>query len=226
MTDMTVPEKFRDPQSGALRVDALLKSYVELERRLGQMISLPGEGADDEERQRFLRALGVPDSPDDYDVRFDDARFAADPAVNRRLHQAGLTPAQVQVVYDLAAEHLGPAVERLGAEFEATRQAERLSDRFGGPEKWREIARQLKSWGETNLSPDVLHALSCTEEGVCAMHAMMQKGEPGFAAGSGASTVLSEADLTQMMRDPRYWKSRDRDFVSKVSAGFKRLYPD
>ncbi len=226
MTEMNIPEKFRDPQTGEVRLDALLKSYGELEKRLGQMISLPGDGAGADERQRFHRALGVPESPDDYDIRFDDARFAADPDVNRRLHQAGLTPGQVQVVYDLATEYLGPAVERMGAEFEAQRQSDRLTERFGGQEKWREISRQLKSWGEANLSPEVLHALSCTEEGVCAMHAMMQKGEPGFGSGAGMKAGLSEADLTQMMRDPRYWKGRDPDFVSKVSAGFRRLYPD
>ena len=31
---MSIPEKFRDPETGALRSEALLKSYVELEKRL------------------------------------------------------------------------------------------------------------------------------------------------------------------------------------------------
>ena len=31
-----VPEKFRDAATGAVRVDALLKSYLELERRMSQ----------------------------------------------------------------------------------------------------------------------------------------------------------------------------------------------
>jgi len=76
-----IPEKFRDPQSGALRIDALLKSYAQLERRLGQMVSVPGEDSGAEDQIRFRRALGVPDSPEEYQVQFDDARFSADPAV-------------------------------------------------------------------------------------------------------------------------------------------------
>ena len=199
---MDIPEQFRDP-AGGVDVPALLAAYQALAARTGS----------------------VPDSPDAYDVRFADSRFQADPAVNRRLHAAGLTPPQVQLVYDLAIEHLVPAVEQMTAEFEARRGGERLAERFGGEDKWREVSRQIKAWGEANLPPDVLHALSCTEDGVCAMHAMMQKGEPGFAGSGGASAPAGEADLNRMMQDPRYWKRRDPDFIARVSEGFRRLYP-
>ena len=37
-----VPEKFWDTAAGTLRVDALLKSYRELERRLSQRFAPPG----------------------------------------------------------------------------------------------------------------------------------------------------------------------------------------
>ena len=37
-----VPEKFWDSEAGQLRVDALLKSYRELERRLSQRFAPPG----------------------------------------------------------------------------------------------------------------------------------------------------------------------------------------
>ena len=29
-----------------------------------------------------------------------------------------------------------------------------------------------------------------------------------------------------MMRDPRYWRQRDPEFIARVTAGFKRLYAD
>jgi len=224
MTD--VPAKFRDPKTGAVRLDALLGSYAELEKKLGQMIAVPGDDADDEARQRFHSALGVPDSPDGYEISFDDERFAADPQVNARLHQAGLTPAQVQLVYDLAAEYVGPAVERAGAEFEASAQGDRLREHFGGAERWRDVSRQLRQWGEARLPPDVLHALCCTEDGVHALHTMMRNGEPGLGRGTNQAGPASEADLTAMMRDPRYWKTKDPAFVEQVTQGFRRLYPE
>ncbi|MFC7552804.1 hypothetical protein ACFQU7_11835 [Pseudoroseomonas wenyumeiae] len=55
-----VPEKFRD-EAGALRVDALLKSYKELEKRMSQRFAPPAPDAPEEEKQRFRRAIGVPD---------------------------------------------------------------------------------------------------------------------------------------------------------------------
>ena len=30
--------------------------------------------------------------------------------------------------------------------------------------------------------------------------------------------------LVEMMRDPRYWRQRDPEFIARVTAGFKRLY--
>ena len=59
-----VPEKFWDPENlGTMRTDALLKSYLELERKLGSTVLLPVDAADQEGRRRMLRALGVPECP-------------------------------------------------------------------------------------------------------------------------------------------------------------------
>jgi len=43
--------------------------------------------------------------------------------------------------------------------------------------------------------------------------------------GAGTDAALSEDQLVGMMRDPRYWKKRDPEFLSRVTDGFKRLYP-
>ena len=45
-------------------------------------------------------------------------------------------------------------------------------------------------------------------------------------------TILEEnitidiEELRNMLRDPRYWRDRDKDIVAKIDAGFKRLYGD
>ena len=53
------PRSSGTARAGAIRTDALLKSYVELERKLGSMVPLPGDD-DQEGRERLRRALGVP----------------------------------------------------------------------------------------------------------------------------------------------------------------------
>jgi hypothetical protein len=116
-----VPEKFWDEEAGGIRVDALLKSYRELEKRLSRMVTLPGDDADEEERFRFLRALGVPETADAYTIEERHPLVTPDKDVNARLHKAGFTPQQVQLVYDLAAERLLPLIAEAAQMFEAER---------------------------------------------------------------------------------------------------------
>jgi hypothetical protein len=145
-----VPEKFWDQEAGQLRVDALLKSYRELERRLSQRMAPPNADAPEEEVQRFRRSLAIPDSPEEYQITPKHDLCCADNEVNKRLHEAGFTPAQAQLVYDLAAERLLPMIAEAAAQFEADRQVEKLREYFGGEERFRRIAQQLSKWPRCN----------------------------------------------------------------------------
>lgn len=222
-TAPTVPEKFRDPDTGALRTEALINSYLALEKKLSTMIKRPET---EEDRRDVLRCLGCPETPEEYDIRLDNSLLESDPEVNKRLHASGLTTDQVQEVYDLASEKLAPMILELAGEFQADREVERLMAAFGGEEQWREMSRQLLAFGKKNLPPEVLDSLSGSFEGVMALHRIMKGGEPDMASVSGdeASHGLSEQDLQTMMRDPRYWRDRDPAYIARVTKGFSRLY--
>jgi hypothetical protein len=220
-----VPEKFWDREAGTIRTDALLKSYVELERKLGSMVALPGDG-DQEGRERLRRALGVPASAEDYQIEARDELLEPTPEINARLHQAGLTQEQAQLVYDLAAEHVLPLIDDAIGELHATRDAERLAKHFGGDASWQNLARQIRTWGQANLAEEVYRTLAASYDGVVAMHQMMQAREPTvLQEANGPQGDADEATLTRMMRDPRYWRERDPAFIAQVTEGFQRLYP-
>lgn len=222
-----VPPKFWDAAGAQVRTDALLKSYQELERRLSTLTAPPPAGAaQPAERAAFLKALGVPDQPHDYAVNTDHGLFQADPQVNQRLHAAGLTPAQVQTVYDLAAERFVPLVREMAAQFEAEQQVRQLTDHFGGADKWREASRQMLAWGKKNLPASALDALSTTADGVMAIHKLMTAGEPTTLRAAPAAASGDAADLHALMRDPRYWRDRNPELIAKVTEGFQRLYPN
>ncbi len=205
-----VPAKFWDPQRESLRVEELLKSYLDLERRLGHLAS-----------------GGVPDTSDGYRIVRRPSGLESDAAVNARLHAAGFTQGQAQLVYDLAEEMVIPAVRELLAEEAAQHQVKRLCDRFGGADKWRETARQLTAWGRAHLPAGTFRALSRDYEGVLALYRMMSGAEPELAGDGGlAAPPAGEAQLRRMMEDPRYWRDHDADYVARVTEGFKRLYPD
>lgn len=203
-----VPAEVLNPETGEVDVEALIAAYMALKQ------------------QAAAGPVGVPDSPDGYQVTAPHALLEADPEVNARMHAAGFTPEQVQLVYDLAAERIIPVLETMAAEMDGDRELSRLIEHFGGEERWGEISRQLDAWGKANLPADVLAALSGTADGIMALFRMMQSGEPGLGGmDKGAGGPASEDEVKALMRDPKYWRDRDPTTVRKVAEGFKRLYP-
>ena len=204
-----IPEKFWDGERGEIRTEALLKSYTELERKMGSM-----------------PALDIPSSPEEYAIQLDDPLLQSDPDINGRLHAAGFTRQQAQLVYELAAERLTPMIAEVASVFEAENQIRRLVDHFGGAETWRQASQQITAWGKSSLPSQVFEALATTSEGVLAMHRMMSEGEPSLVhGGSTANAAPTEVELKEWMRDPRYWRDQDPSFIDKVRQGFRKLYP-
>lgn len=240
MPDSTAPDpapyppKFTDPKTGELNIESLLKSYRELERKLGAGgaagQATPNPNAPDPDapfdRMAALKALGVPDTPEQYRVEILDEYLERDPELEAVLHQAGFTAEQVQLVYDLAAEKLAPLMAEVAQAARGATDAARLEAHFGGRQRWAETRRQLKKWGSRNLPGDAFEALCCSYDGVMAMHRMMSAGdEPGLASGDGTGTEVSEAELKRLMGDPRYWRDHDPALTRRVENGFRHLYP-
>jgi len=152
--------------------------------------------------------------------------FKADPLVNNRLKAAGLTDPQIQLVYDIAGDQLVPIVRDLGRRYRSARDLDRLVERFGGEERWREVARQIKAWAERNLPPDAVNTLTASHDGVMALHRMMAGTEPSIPRAGATGTPSNEDDLRAMIRDPKYWRDRDPAIVARVTDGFHKLYPN
>lgn len=205
-----VPDKFKDPESGAIRVQALVNSYSELEKKM----SAKGDAVP-----------AAPNSPDDYCINCEHGMFEPDAEVNKRLHAKGMSEEQVQEVYNLAAERLVPMIKEIANDFNADREVEKLINHFGGPQKWQEISNQLLAFGQRNLPGDVLSNLSSSYEGVMALYKMMKSEEPGLKSAQAANpNVSGELDLQGMMRDPKYWRDKDPAYIAKVTQGFQKIY--
>jgi hypothetical protein len=228
-----IPEKFWDLEQGVARIEAMAKSYGELERKLGTRRAPETDAvqagapaptpADEPSSPSGAEPSG--DAPQPYRIEARHPLIAQDEALDARLQAAGFSEAQAQLVYDLAAERLLPMLEEMQGELEAQRHVDRLERHFGGPAAWRETARQLKAWSAAHLAGEAAAALSSSFEGVLALHQMMKASEPELLGDADQPPAeLTEDALAQMMRDPRYWRKRDPDFVARVTAGFKKLY--
>ena len=201
----TIPEKFKDPESGGVRVQAIVNSYKELEKKMSGTPS-------------------APHSPEEYCIDCTNSPIEPDVEVNKRLHAKGFSNEQAQEVYNLAAEKMMPALQELAAEFKADREVEKLINHFGGTDKWAEVSRQLLAFGQKNLPAEVLANLASSYEGVLSLHRMMRSEEPGLKAETANPSSMGEKELQSMMRDPKYWKDKDPAFVEKVTQGFQDMY--
>ena len=207
---LAVPEKFKK-EDGSVNVDALLKSYLALEKKLSEK----------SEKTKLL-----PQTPEDYQIEIRSPLMKNDPEINRRLFELGLTNEQVQGVYDLAADKIIPVIETLSETFKNEKDLSELESAFGGAEQFNLIARQISNWGEKNLDPNVFETLVASKDGIMAMYRMMcQAREPSVLPRSYETKESdTEESLKRMMQSPKYWKQQDPELVKRVEAGFKRLY--
>jgi len=202
-----VPDKFKNPETGAVRLDAMVNSYAELEKKMSEK---PSHNA--------------PASHEEYCVNCDHGMFESDAEINKRLHAKGMSEEQVQEVYDLAAEKMVPMVKQIAGDFSADREVEKLINHFGGVNQWKEVSKQLLAFGQRNLPADVLENLSSSYEGVLALYKMMQSEEPSMKKETSNPSSAGTEDIQSMMRDPKYWRDKDPAMVKKVTEGFQKIY--
>jgi len=216
---MQIPEKFQNADGG-LNSDAILKSYSELEKKIGTMVSVPGDDADPATIEKFNHAIGVPTDIAEYPIHplFDDE------TIRKKFLDAGLNAKQVEKIYDIANEFLTPTLsEMFRSRYESDSYNE-LKNFFGTEEKMREALTAIDVFAEKFLPADTRESLSSSPAGIRSIYAMMQNMEPSVSLAKNATGELSDSDLRDMMRDPKYWRDHDSEYVRKIENGFKKLY--
>ncbi len=214
-----IPEKFLNTE-GKLNTDALLKSYAELEKKIGTMISIPDDNSDAETRAKFNRAIGVPEKASEYptNAMFDDE------TLREKFFEIGLTSSQVEKIYQIAEEFLAPVLSDLFNTKNETNAIAELKNFFGNDDKMHEALRAINTFGEKYLPREAFNELCSTPEGIRGIYAMMQSMEPKVQTDDLQSKNLTDNDLRRMMRDPKYWRDQDPEYVRKIENGFKKLY--
>lgn len=216
-----VPEKFQNPD-GTVNVDALMKSYNELEKKIGSMVSVPTENADKTVREKFNRAIGVPENANDYPTNnlFDNE------SVRQKFHDMGLTKTQVEQIYSVAEEFLSPVIAELFSAKNENDEISKLEKFFGSRDKMNDALNAINTFGEKFLPRDAFDSLCSSASGIQGVYHMMQSMEPHIKTDTGEHENLTDADLRRMMRDPKYWRDADPEYVRKIENGFKKLYAE
>ncbi len=204
-----IPAKFLD-EAGELKTEELVKSYLELEKKMSA-------GKAKSER---------PASAKEYQLNIKNPLITVDEEINQILFDHGFTNDQAQVVYDLATDKVLPMIQSMVEDIAANKELQSLEEEFGGAEQFNTAARQISAWGEKNLSPKTFEALCQTKDGIMTIYQMMQgKMESPLVQGKGRFVPQDdEQALKKLMQDPKYWRDQDPELLKRVEAGFKRLY--
>lgn len=104
----------------------------------------------------------------------------------------------------------------------AEQQIERLVNHFGGHEEWELAARQIDTWGRSQLSNHLMEALSTTYEGVLAMYQMMTSSdqiEQSFIANFEAEIHEQYRHMGSKLRNT----VRTQDNIVGATTSFERL---
>ena len=214
-----IPEKFKN-EDGSLNSETLLKSYSELEKKIGSMITVPDDSADEASREKFNRALGV---PEDISLYPNHDLFGND-SLKEKFLDAGLSSKQVEKIYSIAEEYLRPTLSKVFDDANYAGEMSELKEFFGGEEKMRRAMNDIQTFGEKCLPQDTFDAMCSSAAGIRGIYNMMQSMDPSVETGASTDNELSDTALRQMMSDPKYWRDHDKEYVRKIENGFKKLY--
>ena len=214
-----IPEKFLN-SDGTLNSESLIKSYVELEKKIGTMVTVPNSESDTQTKQKFNRAIGVPENASEYPTHelYDDENL------RQKFLDIGLTSPQVEKIYDIANEFLSPVISDLFSVQNETNAINELKNFFGSSEKMNHALHAIQTFGERFLPRDAFDALCATPQGIQSVYKMMQSMEPDVKTSINETQNLTDSDLRRMMRNPKYWRDNDAEYIRKIENGFKKLY--
>ena len=181
---------------------------------------MPTAESDENVRKKFNRAIGVPENASEYPTNdlYDDENL------REQFLQIGLTKTQVEKIYNIANEFLSPVISDLFTAQNESNAINELKSFFGGTEKMNDALHAINAFGEKFLPRDAFDALCATPQGIQSMYKMMQSMEPDVKTDKNETQNLTDSDLRRMMRDPKYWRDNDTEYIRKIENGFKKLY--
>lgn len=227
----------------------LAKNYVNAEKLIGaKRIALPGENATPEELNAFYQAIGRPETPDGYKIKFKDGFTMCNDDVlkwaKETFHKVGMSNKAGQSLLDEYADYVTAEANRIDAEMKKTRdlsevtlrkefglayeQNLRIGDNFLTKFASPELVEVFKSSGLV-YNPDFIR--------FCANAGMKIVEDPGIG-GSGAGSLIMTPDqakgkITELLGSPEFQKQyTDKSdpahnaAVQKMADLFKYAHPE
>jgi hypothetical protein len=207
-----LPEKYSSGED-------LAKAYKELESKLGNK--------EEDIRNKLLEEIQTeafgdrPDSAGDYqlpDIVDDD--LAVDNELLQWWSEHSFENGYGQEEFQKGIEMYAQAVNgsQPDLEAEASKLGDNANDRI-------QAASMFANKFFPEKSLPAIERMCESHEGILALEAIMEATKDGsFSDGTQPTGQTTQAELDQMMQDPRYWDKNDAAYVKQVEEGYKRLY--
>lgn len=209
-----VAEKFLSPAE-------VVKSYAELERKLGNAVSIPKEDADQADKENFYARVGRPASPEAYEIELPDdlsEELQPDEAAEERqgrflseAYRIGLTQEQAQAAIHWYYQEMGNSIvgfKQTGEEAIRALEADLRQEWGADYEKNIEFGRRAMS---TFGDPEIVDRLGqhMGDAQVLRMMARIgrrtgEAGDVGGGVGNSQRKSL-EKELDQLVKRDDYW---------------------
>lgn len=206
-----LPEKYKSGED-------LANAYKELESKLGTKDEDLRKQIAEEFQAESLKDR--PESAGDYEL---PEFINEDESVDNELlkwwsehsFDNGYSQEKFQQGIEMYAKAVAGSQPDLAAE--AAKLGDTSGDRIDAASKF-----AMKNFPEEHLP--TIERMFETAEGVVLMERIMEMTRDGnFSGESSPASGVTEAELQDMMRDPRYWQG-DTNYVKKVQEGFAKLY--
>lgn len=115
-------------------LNKFVESHLNLRKKVGTAVWIPGDNPTDEETADFRRKLGIPEAPDKYDLKYKEhpaikISEEADKEWKALAHQIGLTPKQAQALTDFEFGRIEKSYTEYGKKFQEA--SDKLREEYG-----------------------------------------------------------------------------------------------
>lgn len=135
--------------------------------------------------------------------------------------------AQIKLVYELIKDYFVPLQNELEY-IEYQLKEEKLHQHFEGKNNWNKLKPRINEWAKNNLNNETYNSLSKTVDGIVLIFNLMQSNteKVKLIPSKNVTKTYDKSELLSMMRNPKYWKLKDKNFIKEVNLGFQKLYPN
>lgn len=207
-----LPEKYKSPED-------LAKAYKELESKIGSK--------EEDIRAKILEEInaeafeGRPETAGDYQLpETIDEAAAVDNELLKWWSEHSFENGYNQEEFEQGIEMYAKAIAGTQPDMEA--EAAKLGDNANARI---EAASAFAGKFFPKEALPAIERMCETHEGIIALEAIQEAMRDGsFANDTQPAGQATEAELREMMNDPRYWKDRDPHFIKQVTEGFQQIF--